>query len=388
MKKLSFIFSAILWVFEIFGSATTAYGMQAPSHSETRYETGISTSFTLLGMSDSDLESRLTDIKSLGTTWIRVDFSWNTIQPDGPREYNWRGYDRVVAAATKHQLKVLALIGYAPPWAREPRCKALVKNEEMAQKCNPRSSEEFGGFARAAVLRYSDKSVRGWEIWNEPNLNAFWKTTQSDNSTFVDPIAYARFANAAAYQIRQHTDAVIITGGLSPLFEPSRSTGMRQSEYLAKLLPHLDHNLFTGVSIHPYTWPLLPTRAVSYNAFHTVDNGSPKYNLRTVMNSAGWGDKQIWGTEFGASTKGKRLQATRHLRPDHVTEAVQAQIIAQGVGEWYDKSNVGPLFVHSDSDQWLHNNKTEGGFGLRRDDGTKKPAYDALKQATQQIRDP
>ncbi|HKX73059.1 MAG TPA: hypothetical protein VJM32_03535 [Candidatus Saccharimonadales bacterium] len=74
-------------------------------------------------------------------------------------------------------------------------------------------------------------------------------------------------------------------------------------------------------------------------------------------------------------------------RPDHVTEASQAQIIAQGIDEWYDKPNVGPLFVHSDSDQWLpHRKNNVSGFGLRRKDGTEKPAYHAFVAATKRIR--
>lgn len=388
MKKIMYIFSVALCLWGMLGLGNAyAHSKASSRYTETRYETGISTSFSLLGMSDENLDRRLRDIKSLGTTWIRVDFSWNTIQPDSPEEYKWKGYDRLVEAAGDHELKILALLGYTPKWAREPRCKALTKSERKAQRCNPRSSIEFGNFARTAAQRYNDKSIRGWEIWNEPNLSAYWRTAQADNSIFVDPAAYANMANAAAHQIRQHTDAIIITGGLSPLFEPSRSTGMRQSDYLAQLLPLLDYRLFDAIGIHPYTWPILPSRAEVFNAFYTVDNGPPKYNLRTIMSEAGWGAKQIWATEYGASTHGVRLRPSNRARPDHVTEDVQAQIVTQGMDQWYNKSNVGPLFVHSDSDQWLHPGKNERGFGLRRSDGTEKPAYDALKKATERIKD-
>lgn len=386
MKKIMYFFSIALCLWALLG-AEVVHSKTTSRYLETRYETGISTSFTLLGMRDEDLEHRLRDIKSLGATWIRVDFSWATIQPSGPSEYKWRGYDRLVQAANNHELKILALIGYTPAWAREPRCKALIRNEKRAQRCSPRSSVEFGNFAQAAAQRYHNKNVRGWEIWNEPNLNSYWKTARPDNSTYVDPAAYANMANAAAHQIRQLTDAVIVTGGLSPLFEPSRSTGMRQSDYLAQLLPLLDYKLFDAIAIHPYSWPILPSRTEVFNAFYTVDNGPPQYNLRTIMNEAGWGDKQIWGTEYGASTRGARLQNSKRARADHVTEETQAQIVTQGIEQWYEKRNVGPLFIHSDSDQWLHPHKNEGGFGLRRNNGTEKPAYDALKKATQQIRE-
>lgn len=388
MKKLIYFFSITLLFCISLNEGNVFARAQADSrYLETRYETGISTSFSLLGMSDEDLEQRLRDIKSLGVTWVRVDFSWASVQPDNSSEYEWKGYDRIVKVAGDHQLKILAILGYTPTWASEPRCKALVRSTKKAQRCNPRSSVEFGNFARAAAERYYDKSVRGWEIWNEPNLNSYWKTATPNNTLAVDPAAYANMANAAAYQIRQVTDAVITTGGLSPLFEPKPSVGMRQSDYLAQLLPLLDYRLFDAIGMHPYSWPVLPSRAEAFNAFYTVDQGPAEYNLRTIMDEAGWGNKQIWGTEYGASTRGTRLHAMGSARPDHVTEDMQAQIIKQGIEHWYDKKNVGPLFIHSDSDQWLHPHKNEAGFGLRRSDGTKKPAYDALKNATPRIKE-
>lgn len=258
------------------------------------------------------------------------------------------------------------------------------------QKCAPRSIDDFGRFAAAAANRYKNQNVKAWEIWNEPNLTAYWKTVRPDGTVFVDPIEYARLANMAATQMRYHTSVAIITGGLAPLFEPQPSTGMRQSDYLAKILIHLNPDIFDGISIHPYTWPVLPNRAAEFNAFYTVDNGKPEYNLYTIMTGAGWGGKQIWGTEFGASTKGFRKDShanRRDRRPDHVSEHKQAVIIKQGVEGWYQKPNAGPLFVHSDSDQWLYEQKNEGGFGLRRGDGRKKPAYDAFKSAIQRLQD-
>ena len=105
------------------------------------------------------------------------------------------------------------------------------------------------------------------------------------------------------------------------------------------------------------------------------------------MELAGWGDKEIWATEFGATTRGQRWvrKPTKWLRPDHVTEDMQAQIVEQGIACWYKKQNVGPLFVHSDSDQWLEKHRNEGGFGMRRADGSKKPSYDAFRAAVDKL---
>jgi hypothetical protein len=379
MKKIFYLLSC----FVLLSSLIPAPSVQAG----TRYEVGLNTSATLLWMRPGELHQRLDTIKRLGTTWIRVDFNWHLIQPDGPTEYHWQMYDKVVKEATREHLKILAVIGYTPAWAREPRCAALVKNEELARKCNPRSSQEFGRFAGAAARRYSTQNVRGWEIWNEINRTAYWKSIQPNGTLFVSPRSYARFANAAAAQIRKYTDGAVITGGLSPLFEPSKTTGMRQSDYLKQLLPLLDIKLFHGIAIHPYSWPARPTKKAVYNAFYTVNNGKPAYNLRTIMHLCGWERKQIWGTEYGASTKGIRkvTRPTRHNRPDHVSEYEQARIVEQGIVSWYKKPNVGPLFVHSDSDRWLKTQKNEGGFGLRRSDNSQKPSYSAFQSAIRYV---
>lgn len=359
-----------------------------PASAATRHEVGIATSATLLRMNDAELSERMSEIRQLGAIWIRVDFSWRAIQPDNPRDYEWEEYDRLVRVAGVHNLKILAVINYTPSWAREPECAALITDEESAKKCIPRGAEEFGRFVRALAIRYEGTHVRGWEIWNEPNLTGHWKSAKNNNTLAVSPQEYASMANAAAAQIRHnYPDSVIVTGGLAPLFEPRATTGMRQSVYLAQLLPLLDAKNFDGIAIHPYSWPGMPQKAAVYNAFHTVDNGKPHMNLRTIMAQHGWGDKEIWGTEYGASTKGLRPMGIpwSQGRPDHVTEAMQANIVKQGVELWYKKENVGPLFVHSDSDQWLNTHNNEGGFGLKRVDGTKKPAYDALKEAAERV---
>lgn len=352
-----------------------------PASAATRYETGVSVSGSIVGMGRSTLQSRLDDIKQMGATWIRVDFSWPTIQPFGPGHYDWRGYDYLVHQASARNLKILAVLAYTPQWAQDPTCAALVSDLAAATKCSPDSPEDFARFASAVAGRYKHDRIRGYELWNEPNLLSYWRTVQGEQLS-VDPAAFARYANAAATEIRKHnSDCVILPGGLAPQFESNPARGMRQSDFLTRLLPHLQKDLFTGIAIHPYSWPALPDTPAPYNAFYTVDGGEPEHNLRVIMQQGGWGDKEIWATEFGASTQGEyQGEPTGDLRPDHVSEPRQAEILKNGFDNWYIKENTGPLFVHSDSDTWLGTHKNESGFGLRRADGSAKPSYHVFKE--------
>jgi len=358
------------------------------AYAETRHEVGFSTSATLLHMNDADLDARLTDIEHMGGRWIRVDMSWAAIQPNNRYIYHWGMYDRLVRVAGVHHLKILAVLDYTPAWAQEPECARRVITKAAGTKCGPADNNTFGRFARAAALRYKGKSVRAWEIWNEPNNSSYWKVAQGRSAVLTNSRAYAALANTAALQIRRNDPGTrIITGGLGPMFDPVYPKGIRQGDFLAQMLPLLKPELFDGVGIHPYSWPALPNTAAIYNAFYTVDQGPSSYNLRAIMSKAGWGNKQIWGTEFGAPTKGisRVTVPTLAARPDHVSEAVQAQIVAQGMREWYAMPNAGPLFFHADSDQWLPQTKNEGSFGLRRRDGSPKPAYNAFEQAAKQL---
>jgi len=352
-------------------------------------QAGISTGATLLRMDNAQLNARMNDIESMGATWIRMDFSWPEIQPTGPNVYHWAMYDRIVRVAGNHHLKILAVLDYTPAWAQNQQCARLVITKAAAEKCSPKSDAAFARFARAAALRYKNESVRAWEIWNEPNLSAYWKVAQPDNAVLTSSWDYAALANTAALQIRKNDPGTaIITGGLAPMFHPAWPKGISQGDFLAQILPRLNPALFDGIAIHPYSWPAMPGTAAIYNAFYTVDHGPASYDLRTIMANAGWGSKQIWGTEFGAPTIGTStvLVPTAAARPDHVSEAAQAQIIGQGMSDWYATPNVGPLFINSDSDQWLPRAKNEsGGFGLQRSNGTDKPAYAAFQQAAHRL---
>src|SRR5579884_345015 len=70
-------------------------GGQATSHG---LRIGLSYGDTLTWKSDKDLATGLNDAVELGASWVRVDLSWNDIQPDSPNTYEWSRFDRVARA--------------------------------------------------------------------------------------------------------------------------------------------------------------------------------------------------------------------------------------------------------------------------------------------------
>ena len=346
-------------------------------------QVGIATGGSLLNMSPDALHQRLVDIKALGATWIRVDFSWPVIQPKNSQSYDFRFHDKVVIAAEKAGLKVMGLLAYTPKWARTNRCMAAVGSSERSQqKCIPRDNHEFANFARTVAWRYRDHNIHAWEIWNEPNITGYWKDVNRRGELEIHPAVYARLATRTGNAIHGVDPHVtVVTGGMSPMFEPALRRGMRQSDFLRAMLPYLTKGGVDAIGIHPYTWPATPRKTADWNAFYTVDKGKPQYNLHDILGKANRGDLQIWATEYGASTVGETPThaATRSRRADHVDEQLQAESMREAVEDWRLKPNVGPIFIYSDRDLYLPQHKNEGGFGLRRKDGTEKPAYQALK---------
>lgn len=343
---------------------------------------GISTGGSLLNMSEANLDKRFDDMKQLGVSWVRVDFSWSVIQPDDSWHYDYQFHDKVVAAAAKASIRILAVVAYTPAWARDSRCTEKTPAiERQLQKCKPQDAGEFAHFSKEVAERYRS-AIAAWEVWNEPNLVGYWRQVNDAGNIAVDPVTYANLVNLTADAIHQVLpEATIITGGLAPLFEPSAAKGMRQSDFLRDMLPRLDSGGANAIGVHPYSWPALPAKAADWNAFYTVDNGNAKRNLRSIVASAGRQELAFWATEYGAPTVGKITVAARKhgKRPDHVTEQTQAKIMRQGIELWRNKPNSGPLFVHSDSDNYLPKKRHQDGFGLRRRDGSPKPAYTLLR---------
>lgn len=111
---------------------------------------GFSTGGGIQNLSSTDLARYLDGAKAAHTGWIRFDINWEAIQSGGPASYNWAPYDNVVQATTSRGMKVLAMIGYTPSWARPGGTTG---------KTPPTNLADFANFARTAVARYAPMGV-------------------------------------------------------------------------------------------------------------------------------------------------------------------------------------------------------------------------------------
>lgn len=316
--------------------------------------TGIALGSGYTALDQSEMEKVVEDIRASGVNWVRFDFDWSYIEST-QGSFDWSGTDRLVETATDAGLEVLGLITYTPEWARDPSVA------ESDSHTRPEDPNTFANFAGLAAERYAN-SVTSWEIWNEPNLRAFYNPAP-------DVTSYAELLTVASTSIREsQPNATVVSGGLSPATD--NGTDISPTTFLTDLYEAGAGPQFDVVGMHPYSFPALPSDSLtqSWNAFYRMRL------MRDTMIENGDETKSIWATEFGSPTGDS---------PDAVTDAVQADILQDGLNEARELGFVAKVFVYSLQDRGSDTSDREQNFGLLDVNSNPKPAMDVLLAANE-----
>lgn len=304
------------------------------------------------GAGAAAIERQFDLMAAMNVTWVRMDIDWSAVETIRG-QLDWTDPDKIVKEAAAHRMKVLAVLGYTPPWA----------TPSGASKSRAGHLSDYAAFARVAAERYAPHGVSSWQIWNEPNTKQFWPPSP-------DADEYGDVFRAAATAIRNvEPQATLLLGGLS------RQTGETGAEvpktaYLEQLYANGTAQLADGVADHPYSFPAMPM-----NKNQPLAGGFKDLpTLHAVMDRHGDGRKKIWITEFGAPTG---------IGPYAVSEDAQAAALLQarrqvGAWEW-----AGPLIYYELVDGGTDPADKEQNFGVLRENLTPKPAALALMETAQ-----
>ena len=313
---------------------------------------GVSPGYAIVSGDAAAAGRELDGIAASGVCWVRIDIDWSRIEPE-PGRFEWDDTDRAVEGAVARGMEVLGLLVYTPAWARP---------EGTSDKYPPEDVSAFRTFADTVARRYAHLGVRTWEIWNEPNLRAFWESGP-------DPTGYGELLSAASSALRSVDDgAVVITGGLSPASDDADGSEIAPVTFLDALYEAGVDDAFDAVGMHPYSYPLNPVHDVPLNHFVSI---MPE--LRDVMVRHGDDAARIWGTEYGAPT-GTSDQA---VDPDE-----QATFLADALEQWERWEWTGPLLVYAWRDRGTDLHDREDNFGLVDHQFRPKPALSVLLEAT------
>ena len=232
---------------------------------------GLWTSYT-----DEQRAQVLDRLQAAGVTSVRIDLSWIMLQPDGPQSYYGWGVDfvdRVIAMANERNIRPLMTLWLTPAWA----------NGNAGERVAPYRAEDYARVAGWAANRWRGKVV-GWEVWNEPNSDAFLRG--------ADPAAYARLLQAAYPAIKAgDPNAAVVFGGVE----------YNDVDWLRRAYDAGAKGSFDVLATHPYQGIAdLPPDALDGTKW-TMRSVSA---VRELMVERGDEAKPIWFTEFGWSTHG------------------------------------------------------------------------------------
>src|SRR5690242_17365731 len=137
----------------------------------------------------ADVNRELDAVSKTGASWLRILIDWNRIEPV-KGQYDWSYVDGLVGAARAHNLKVLGVIAFTPPWARPAGTYFSYP---------PVNAADYGQFSAAVVRRYGDR-VSSWELWNEPNLPQFFGYLVDNNFARYTELVKAAYPAIKAVQ--------------------------------------------------------------------------------------------------------------------------------------------------------------------------------------------
>lgn len=294
-------------------------------------------------------EKDLDLIAAAGVKVVRADFHWDQIE-QYKGIYDWRAFDELAANLHKRGLRPLFILSFSNA-LYEDSVRKLWQNTwvyyETNSPQNPRSVAAFAQWAAEAAKHFRKYGVI-WEIWNEPNLQNFWKPAP-------DVAAYSQLAIATCNAIHNADhDATVVAPAASTI----------PWDFLEAFFKTGALNCLDGVSVHPYRAKIPETVSDDYPRLRAlVDRYTPPGRSVIPILSGEWG--------YSTERYGVPLQ-------DQADFAVRMQLVnlLNGIplSVWYDWKNDG-----TDSSNNEHN------YGIVTADLAPKFSYDTLKTFTTQL---
>lgn len=301
-----------------------------------------------------------------GAKTIRLFASWQELEPNGPDDYpnagNVADYDAAIRQINAGGAQPLFVVLNTPGWASG-------SNDPLVPPSDVNTYAKFVG--KFAAHNKAVGAVAGYEIWNEPDENAFWHPTP-------DAAKYAALLKASYASIKAADPGATVVSG--------PTTGNNYS-WIQQLYANGAGGSFDVVAVHTDTACL----DRGPDAFYRDPGGQLAQftflgyrSVHDVMAANGDGGKPIWMSELGwSSTGGGPTSCTRGQwagqKPSGVSEAAQAQFLTQA----YACLANDPYVTKAD---WFTMRDTSGNgvdelnhYGLVHTDGSPKPDLSAFK---------
>jgi polysaccharide biosynthesis protein PslG len=300
------------------------------------------------GISNADQDRTISALVDSHARWARLSIQWKAWEPTPGNFAPWElaRTDRAVRLAKQAGIHVLLDVLNAPAWASTTNTSGLGNV--------PKDPGAFGRFMSLVARRYRGQ-VDAYEIWNEPDITAFWNGGP-------DPFRYTALLKAGYIAVKgADPAALVVSAGLSWDYE----------RFLGAMYAAGAKGYFDVLALHPYATRSLSTWVSSI-----------RLARRTQL--ANGDTRPIWLTEFGFNTS-----VDPSAWQPGVTEARQAQLVTDSYRLLEGEKYVQLAFYYGlRNNWWSHDNpqSIDACFGLLRTDFSPKPAYAAFRSYAVSVR--
>jgi len=288
-------------------------------------------------------------LKALGLSWVRLALHWMLIEPENG-QYQLDATDRMMMQVHQAGLHSITYVVGAPRFA-----SSAPQGSPYADKFPPRDPAVYAQRLQALAKRYSNVDV--WQVWNEPNIPAFWQPR-------IDPEGYARLLQPAVAALRQAAPGKpVAMAGMAYYSQMAGREGLMLDAMGQLGADRL--NLIT--CYHPYSAEPEGAEGGNRDLLTHVPFLNKALRARGVQ--------QIWATEWGWSSYDGPVEE-QPLVGEGGQASYTLKRLALMATQDFDRIF---LFTLADLDDPRVGPRDKR-YGLLRADGQPKPVYHALQR--------
>lgn len=316
----------------------------------------------------------------LGLSFVRTSVPWSNIETAaGVQDAGQVAIvDAFFASVAARGLKVLAVLGSTPGWARVgaptvPDVFGPYSSTAVSNGYGPTNWQDYKNYATWFVNRYTSQGLFAVESHNEPADDAAYSMNPNVDTTWTAPASdvVARLHNLYdAVKAAQPTVKVI---GFAIAYCDTTLLG-------ALYDAGLDPNKYDAISCHPY--PVTFDGKGARNPRYPIEDAFWRHGpsalsaMSELMTARGDPSKPLWVTEYGVSSGiGNVLNVTEATQSDHLTYLARqlARVQRLEALSFHSLEDKGRNYIQESPADW-------GGFGVVRTDHiSRKPVYAAMK---------
>jgi hypothetical protein len=315
----------------------------------------------------------LDSMQAAGAQVVRLPVAWAWLEPTTKGVYGQtylNQLDAYVSAAAARGLRVLLTTTGPPCWATSypnPDCGHYIGTNAAIYP--PRSPSDESDYAAFIAQRWRS-DLAGVEALNEPNDSQYFAVPASD-----DPARdYVNVEKAVFAGVKSVAPEVPVVAG---------ALAYSDGNFLKRAYADGVKSSSDAISIHPYDLRFSnpfsywgdPSQPFTGDSEHSFATGVPW--IESIMSANGDASKPLWLTEFGFSS----------CYPSYICmdETTAAAYLSESLSMLSGWTYVKVAIIHQAYDASSDLNSQVGGswngFGLVRNDFSRKPAYCVFVQA-------